>query len=861
VASANQGKTHCFFDGSKVDGDRIRRGCCWMIAGLAMVWLVGCGGAPEPAPQKTPSRSTARTQPPAPPVTTPSAPATLPVGGGTSTAGDISPGGPPPEPTEREEPKEKVPRPEDVAQWKQADFLSAKRQHDPRLIEAIEHLATQRVGDPSVVPILVAILTGAEPDEEAGQALVPTARGSRSQFTPSRDAAEARLGIGATMTYTNVAPVAPPEARGVPQLDERAITCAIDALVLNDTDQARTVLRKIVSGELPTDDDWKATQLAMKTLLEKPTSEGEALMRQVLLGPEKFREPSRAPTSSRPGTGRSAIGMGGGGNSGSGPLMSAEDLHGYAMRLVDLLASESFRVKLTRYLLSTKATPKQQEQLGPMLQQPRPENVASQLLIYQASVEAPQLKVKLEEYFTQISSVALGHVLGILADKEPEPPSPDTRSSKTRSGWEAVGSKKTGKGGGGISARSPQGLHGSSSGGELSLGEGGPAGLSIGGGLGGRHSMGSSRHKGQLDVEAPEVELDDPKVIYPLAKKLWDSKTVDNVLARVQKIESLEPQSATLGLARTMPLDQVRAGVYQLLRSRFEDGPNPLVGGDESGGGRSGGHRSGGRESVGGGYGLGGGGISLEGSGGRAGGEDGSTNTFWDPGFLVVVKMLPREDKPRRSAGRSRTTRSQPPRGALSMEHEGMEEAETPTTTPAEQWLKASENLLVQLCQQCSKAAEAQPGDLTASGKIPVKPHRGAEIVARYDLKWPDDVATKLGDFKLDPIEVHYVRIEETAQFSRLVKYYRRAVRTRDRTVGQNDAWLDSVRDSATPGCKRSCDVLITRTGGGGAPGGSGATRTRQKEPSEPLVVQILTIEMKDPTGGQPASTSKSAKR
>ncbi|HLA83474.1 MAG TPA: hypothetical protein VJL29_01660, partial [Thermoguttaceae bacterium] len=67
--------------------------------------------------------------------------------------------------------------------------------------------------------------------------------------------------------------------------------------------------------------------------------------------------------------------------------------------------------------------------------------------------------------------------------------------------------------------------------------------------------------------------------------------------------------------------------------------------------------------------------------------------------------------------------------------------------------------------------------------------------------------------------------------------------------------WFDSIKPGETPENKRSSDVFILRGGatGGGGLGLIGATtpaRTRQAEPPEPLVIEILTIEMKDPTGG-----------
>ncbi|HBO44692.1 MAG TPA: hypothetical protein DD670_12320 [Planctomycetaceae bacterium] len=172
--------------------------------------------------------------------------------------------------------------------------------------------------------------------------------------------------------------------------------------------------------------------------------------------------------------------------------------------------------------------------------------------------------------------------------------------------------------------------------------------------------------------------------------------------------------------------------------------------------------------------------------------------------------------------------------------------------------MDASENLLKLLCQQCERAAEGQKAaGEKPSEKMPVKPHPKANITARFDMKWPEDTAAKLGEMTIDPIEVHYVRIDDTTQFSRLTKYYQRAAKTKPRTIGQNEAWFDSVADSETPGRTLSCDVLVTRPQGA-APAAPGMVRGRRVEPEEALVVHILTIEMNDPRGdktkAEPAS-------
>jgi hypothetical protein len=522
--------------------------------------------------------------------------------------------------------------------------------------------------------------------------------------------------------------------------------------------------------------------------------------------------------------------------------LSAADLRAQTMPLVDAAATESFRMKLMSYLLSDRATPAERAELVPLLSKQRPENLDAQLLVYQASVAATQLKPVYEKYFAELSSVALGHVLGALADKQPDAASPTAEPGKNPDGgWGGITPEGSGVGGGapGLTTESAGG--GSSS---VSLGPGA---------MGGPAGYGPSGLPGSFDTDAARAQLDNPAVIYPVAKKLWDAAVARTVADRAQKVASLDAQSTTLALARTMPVDPVRAAMYKLLSAHFKDGPGGLLG--EGGAGGMVGGMVGGAVELGGGF-------QLGGAAGAPGAVE-APKVFCDPGLLVVIKSLPqpREEKPKRSSAARRASPS-----ALQIGGDEPPAAiggtETEPAGPPEQWLKTSESLLVQLCQQCRAAATAPTEDAKAADKMPIRAHTRAKVVARYDLTCPADAAGKLGEFKLDPIDIHYVRIEEENQYSRLEKHYRRLGKPRQRPFGPNGVRFDSLRDSKTPGYKLSTDVLITRSGGGagllGDPGAAG--RGRQKEPVEAMVVEILTIEMKDPTGAKPAPPAESAK-
>jgi len=852
VTAANRNQTHYDFKTSSV-GRRIRRAGLWMMTGLAIAWLAGCGGAPESS-QSPPQQPTTATPPPAQPAVQPQPaeqpaaqpqPAVQPVvqtqppaespsldqpsaqsppvsvagpspEGSEAGLSSGSPGPPSPESQGPQQPASdqaaKPSRPDDFAKWKKPDYLSAKQEHDPRLIEAIGRLAGQHVGDPSIVDILAAVLQWTEPSPQPGAqpGLGPIGA------TPAGPAAAG----GFSSTTIGAGTAGGLQSPASPATDQQIVTATVGALVLNNTDPARKVLREVVSGELRTDDDATAAPLALKAMLQQSSPENEALLLRILLEPEKLRTGSAASTAGA--MGQPAPGMPGYVSTSPGQLMSAMDLRAQALPLVDALATEAFRVKLAEHLLSDKATRKQREELVPLLEKQRTENLAAQLLVYRAAVPSPELKANFEKYFAEMSSVAMGHLLGALADREQASPSPSAEpSGSPGDGWGPSSTGGVGAGSGGTPQ--PSGPVGVSGG-------GGSIGV---GGLSGPTSPGLLGPEGELGADALKAKLDDPKVIYPVAKKLWDATTAEMVSQRTQEVASLDQESTTLALARTMPVDQVRAALFKLFNANLKNGPGLMLDAGASGGGLS----------------PMGGGLTFGTSAGMSG--DGAAPTaFFDPGLLVVIKSLPlpREEKSKRAGASKRGSQPQlSAAGGAVLSGAGAATPEAEPTTPPDQWRKLSENVMVLLCRQCQAAAKSQPEeDPKTADKPPIRLHSTrANVTTRYTLKWPEDAAVKLGDFKLDPVKVHYVRIEEENQFSRLEKFYRRQGRPKQRAFGQGGARFDCLKDSKTPGHKLSTDVIIT-----GAGGAALTPRERgQKEPVQAMVVEILTIEMKDPTG------------
>jgi hypothetical protein len=205
-------------------------------------------------------------------------------------------------------------------------------------------------------------------------------------------------------------------------------------------------------------------------------------------------------------------------------------------------------------------------------------------------------------------------------------------------------------------------------------------------------------------------------------------------------------------------------------------------------------------------------------------------DSFRDPGILVLVKSLPRQEpKP-------------PPTGAAA--------AAQPKPTRDQQakfaWMGAAESFLRSLNERFYTAARtnpraAQPVGLSSAatgGGIPMKLQMGVPIVAEYHLHWPAQLPDGLKDRPIDPLELHYVRMEGEEPFQRVSNFYRGQLPSPASHNVARGQWLESQQPVAETGRIRSVDVLITREG----------PPPRSQTTAEDLVVEVLWMEIPDPT-------------
>jgi hypothetical protein len=642
----------------------------------------------------------------------------------------------------------KVPRPDDVSKWEKSDYLNAKRENDPRLLQAVRYLGENFVGKPSVAQGLADLLRAEEP-EPPGQKPTKPQPGFHPGMEPGmRPGAQPRVQPGAPV---QIQPRARPgiepgiypgmetefgpggygpggygpsgyrQGRPV-RVSRELIQAIVWALANNDTDEARKILLEVVAGTLKTDDDQTAVTAVLREFVQRPCPKNEEFLFVALTTPEKVRKPADGSTST-PGLtpGRPGFQPGGLIHRPGQAEMTPEWLRKTTLQWIEPTASEQFREKLAKYLLDPNTPQGNIHQLRGIIEKPRPENVGAQILLYKSDAPDERTKAQLEQYFAQYSSEALGHVLRILADKKPSPPpsggenspwgqpSPQTQPrTPPRSGWEErppgsnpwrqapSGRAPSGRGHpmpsvspvGGEPVVPGPGMHRQP---QAAVQPGAGASPILPSPTIPRPGMASPMTPSPMmpnpfGGNLPRAASTDPDLPYRVAKKLWAPEFTKIVAKRLGQVESLKSPGQVFSLARSMPADNVRAALHRLLQKHWKDGPAVLGLGAASRMGPMG--EIGVRRD----FGTGGFGPGF-GPGNTAG------QTINDPGLLILVKLLPREDASTTTPGGARHGPRPGPSGI------GPEIGVGPGgggpgggQASPRQWMQASETLLRGLC-------------------------------------------------------------------------------------------------------------------------------------------------------------------
>jgi hypothetical protein len=289
----------------------------------------------------------------------------------------------------------------------------------------------------------------------------------------------------------------------------------------------------------------------------------------------------------------------------------------------------------------------------------------------------------------------------------------------------------------------------------------------------------------------------DAKWAGKVAGQLWSQEFAAGLTARLPRIESLRGTASLMLLASTLPNDTVRAALYQTLGKHWEDGPAAL-------------------------------------------GANGAEVHAWcEPGFPVLVKLFYRRSFPTPDSGEVQFVRTRP------LARERML-----AISRYSAWMKAGQAIANRLAALPSRPGAAVHG-ATSSSDLPVKIDAPQDVLTEYHLDWQSAMRDTLLGLRLDPLSVHYVRIEEKARPSKIVAHYKRELKLGDRVKFPDRAketeahesaariWFDNLSVGSTPDRVRSLDIVIR-------PANPDLPMMHDQE--RKMIVEILSIEINDPS-------------
>jgi hypothetical protein len=571
-----------------------------------------------------------------------------------------------------------------VADWRGDDYEGAAREGDPQLVAALNYFGPHFAGKESAANFLANLLGSSFAEPGAGAA---------------------------------AAPVGPPSLRGSPSASGRNAKfteAAIAALGANGTPRARQILEAIVVGAFKTADK-QARLAALNTLAADRGAQTDDLLLRLVTPPEQAELDDRATRDS-------------------------ESVRLAALQLISSRSSESLSLRLAKVVATTEVPKKVRDKIWACLSEPRMENVAAQIMLYQSDRLDPATRSWLEQRVLAYSSGTLSRLLGL--------PATEPRSARY-----------------------------------VPAGGAGPAILL------GQQQRGAS---------SSDVTPSNP---YRAAELLWSSNLAAVLEQRLADMESLADSLPLITLAGTVPHPTVRAALYRALERHWGESPKPL--------------------------------LALA--------RTDASNV--EPGLVVLVKALPRNDAPEVLArshgnhfGAARTAKRPP---GLDV-HEAQKNADALEVKRrreklGQEWLEFSRAVVQATCRRCYAAARAadRGGAVTSDDAgLPFKLDPGARVTAVYRVNWPAALDGKLAGAPL--LRVHYARIEEKAAPAKVLAYYRRQAPHAKEHPLPGGGWIDGVTSHDEKGHASSVDVLVAklRSEVGGLP-----------NDTQELIVEILTVE------------------
>jgi hypothetical protein len=710
---------------------------------------------------------------------------------------------------------EPAPRPEDVAQWKPEHYKSAKLENDPKLADAVKHLDDPKWrANENVAKVLASLLTLEEKPKPVEPA--PTSDGyggGYGGYGASGGASGANNGYGGGYGGSGYGTAAPEMAQISPELAREVVA----ALGRNTSEFAGPVLAMLLIGKVQTPLDKQSMfSEALHAMANNMRPQYEEIIFELATEPEKHIQ---APETQQTAGSTSATGYGGGyggGGYGAGGELTVEWIRPEMLRELEQWASSGLRLKLARYLDNPQVPQETADEFERLLVTEDPRNLPAQIVLFQNPKTTESTRQQIEQRLAQGSQSALAHMMGVEANST----GLGGYGSGYGSGYGGSGYGGSGYGRSGYDggygrggANRPQSIrpiemdetaHG------FYLQEGRPArdegrpsrdGGSGYGGYGGGYGGSSS-------VAAPP-ELDPAEAYAQLAALLWTDENADKLGDILLDTERLDTRADLVRILAAMPTSGARRNLQKLFEKFEGDGPASFT------------------------------------TAGLLG------QNLTDPAFLLVAKKAYHDKETQRpargrGAGAAGAADAYGGYGAA-----GGAAGIDPWEQEVEAYVRFLSETLAQgdsPWQADEASADEEAAEPTAGSSapeesgprsaMPVRLHRGAEVVDEYHARWPADVADKLPGANIGPLEIHYVRIEEENRPAQLATSYRRqAGRKPIERTSDGGGWIDGLVENGQTGDRHSIDIRIFND-----PDTSGVNAQLRPNDPRPIVIEILTV-------------------
>ncbi|MGQ9504425.1 MAG: hypothetical protein ACUVQG_10195 [Thermogutta sp.] len=831
-----------------------------LITGLALLAVSGCGRSSEPPPPPSP-----------PPVAAPPPP-------------------PQPQAPPKEEKKEELP--EDLAVWGPEHFTLARNKQDKKLFDAVERLISDAVGGQRVeeaVAVLRTLLERPTTPQAAGGPGGPGAGPYGSpMYGPGGPPGMSEEGYEPASGYPGAPPMARPQpAQGKdPKFESELLKIVAGGLVKIATEASLKVITELLEGNIEVINDRLAVETTLQGVVEqiqqpmyeelvinilchpprmpKTTGQAGAPMMGAYPGmppsseygsPGGYPSPESMEYESGP-PGEYGSGYPGYPGSGGGPQtkMKGDEIQRLLFELAKNSLTEKIRMALAAHVMDPNTRQADRQLMMPILTQPVPDNLPVLLVFLQKGDSKQPLVAWITDVLTDLTAAVLAAVLGaedpnglndlLALSQQRQPSLPGAQPGMPGYGGYPSPGAPMGTppgypgasppmapfpGAGQYPGAPPPGVGqypGSSPSGEEYEKE-----TSVGP-YPGQARMGPGFPMGPTTTPQgfPKLSIVERRltvrglprdVALQVAPKLWSPNVINFVDSRLMQARSLTENPREILLAATLPMDITRARLASLFRANLDNGPEPLTA-----------------------LGFG-------------------NNLFVDPGLVVVLKSLPREDltKPSTPTPPTRPPLRRPPRvqpgagpypggegeqpyGSTGPYGSGIGSPQgQPTLTPKMRWMLMSESLGRSICKKLKEAgdrlATLDPTSLdTVAQKRPPEfqsLHPNSAVISEFHLDWPNSqLKQELPDVQFDPMRVHYIRVESHSSPNVVAGFYRRKLSAINQRIIADGIWLDALQ-TLTDGKPRrqSIDIFITHDAGEIGP-----------QDQVDVVVELLSVEI-----------------